>query len=176
MIREKYFNDHEVAMLKTLFVDDQEFVYLFRKLFFEEVSAAELKTLRAKVKDVPRALFERHFLAKVSADNPLGQHRDQYIEQLQIDGVDDHFVTRQIQSRDLFTSYFEERLDTLFGTKKVKTMLVDLRCDDPIKIKAYTLVVNFVDNTPIMVRRIAEGSANLSTEEIMRRQAQDSAK
>lgn len=181
MIKDKYFDEEEVVILKSLFVENTTFFYLFRKLFFETVTADELDKLKKVLKDVPEELIVRTLVGGVSADNPIGQHRDLMHDQMQIDNLHPELIDIQLDGRVIMQSFLIERIDALFGNGEIVTTLdtlLDGRTSEEraSNIKARSLVIKYIDNLYVMTKTIANGDANLTTEQIMERQKKNSSK
>lgn len=181
MIRKKYYDESEVALLKSLFLENDEFFYLLRKLFFETVTTKEMATLRSHLMDVPQTLMERLLIGGVSAENPIGQHRDRLIDQLEMDDVHPELLEIQFNSRMILEAFCQSRVNALYGAQDKLKKLSELQSGDTpeeraTNIKARLLIVGMVDNLFLMVRSISQGNANLSLEEMEKRQKQNSAR
>lgn len=180
------YTNPELALLKSLFADDVEKLYIIRKVLFQfELTDDERKKLDTFMNEEVYALVVKTFLPYLDPEAPLFQmsHLNLAlgadIKQLSPDGA-----LPYIRAKKLEIDYVDQQLKALRGGKAKKIDLADLSDlsgadKDPeqayVNVIAWNWILSFIDSNIQQLKFLA-GFKHETVEQTLTRLRQDSAK
>lgn len=181
------FTDNELSMIKGLFADNEDLLFLIRKVLLQfPLSEHEEITLKKTMNDWTFDLLKKFFLPDLDPDAPLFQLTDMYIG-LQGDlksGVEASWAP--IRAKELEIKYIAQQLEALKDITEAKAPSIVLK--DLVKVKtrpskedvwvnitARNYILSFVDTNLQQIKYLA-GRKEETVEETKDRLMKDSAK
>lgn len=181
------FNDAELALIKATFAENDELIYLIRKVLLQfPLKEAERKTIKAIMNEDVFNVVKKRMYPEMSDDFPLGQLGDIYqtlTNDLKSKTVDE--MAPLFKAKQLEIEYLEQQfsilkdIDTDFsggirldGLKSLKNMSAE---DCYINTVARNFIVAYIDNMLILIKNIA-GQKTETVEDQKKRMTRDSSK
>ena len=183
------FTDSDMNLIKALFGDDAEIVYVIRKVLLQfELSTVEKMSLEKMINDKTKVLLTRFFLPYLESDAPLFQMTN-LILGLGSDtkSLDPISAWPHIQAKKLEIEYLEQQLKVLFGgTDKPKILLADLgglsgyseekHAEGAwVNVTAWNFILSYIDSNLAQMKVLA-GLKSETVEQTKLRLGRDSTK
>lgn len=179
------FNDSELNLMKALFADNEDLLFVIRKVLLQfELLETEKNVLNKVVNETVFALLKKVFLPSLEADAPLLQLTDMRIAlNVDLKGKTPFEASLLIKSKALEIKYLEQQfaiLKDLDKKPKIKLDdLADLDVEDEdtalINITAWNYLVAYIDGNLQQVKFLA-GKTEETVEQTKERLAKNSAK
>jgi hypothetical protein len=181
------FTDEEMGLIKSLFSDDYNLIYLIRKVMFQfELTDKEREELKLTMTAPVAALIKKMFLPDLDPDAPLFQmaHINLSlggdIKNTSVEGA-----WPMMRAKKIEIDYMSQQLDILVGNStKQKIMLKDMEQLEAPGSQAETVYANviawnyllaFIDSC-LQQFKILAGTKQETVEETQKRLARNSAK
>lgn len=179
------FTDTEMSLLKGLFSDNLELLYIIRKVMLQfDLTPTENKTLRDAWNPQVKSILQEVFLPEIDPDVPLFQLTSMVIGLgSDIKGLSPEGALPMIKAKDIEIKYVAQQLEVLDGsTQKPKILLSDLSKTDGddedesfINLTAWNFLLSFID-THIQEMKFLAGQKKETVEETKARLGRDSSK
>ena len=176
------FNDVELSLIKAVFADNDDLLYLIRNVLLQfPLTAEEMKMLRSAMTPEVISVLRKRILPEVSPDAPFSQLSDLY------QTLNNDLNTKSsgemellFEAKQLEIDYLTQQFLVLEGKdveqKIILDDLKDLRSDNAyVNTKARNFILAYVDQMLILVKNIA-GEKKETVEEAKKRMQRDSTK
>ena len=180
------YTDEELGLMKAVFAEDREKLYIIRKVMFQfPLTDEEKSALQSFVTEPVFALMKKTFVPYLEPDAPLFQMSNLVLGL----GADTKSLSPDgawpfIKAKELEVSYIEQQLKALHGESEQKIILSELTSlDYPkaqreqvyINILAWNFLLSFIDSNIQQIMFLA-GLKHETVEQTMVRLRSDSAK
>jgi hypothetical protein len=174
------FNDAELALIKSLFAEDESMITAVRKIFFEvELTKAENLKIKACQTDKAKTLIRKIFIPELNLDAPVGQMID-LLMTINFAEKDPAMAHLHMRARHAVISLLDAHLKELQGETptlsfKPLAVLSDDSEQDFVNLTARNSYVSHVEAMLQQINLLA-GMKNESPEQTQERLQKDSSK
>lgn len=141
------FNDIELSLIKNTFSENDELLYMIRKVFLQfELTEDERKILKQIINKEVYAVIKKRILPVVEADSPMGNMGDLYqtlSNDLKVKGVDE--MAPLFEAKQVEIDYLTQQLKVLKDVEKPVPILIKL--DDLADLNGKSPEQRFIDTT-----------------------------